>query len=160
MLSIFLYTSCEKPSLQPTGDEIKLSKLISERWTEMCEDCDEGCCCGVELRLTTQSAYLTICGSIDGTGLCSYSSVPSPCTSTVSGNSQSTVLNSGNTKDGFCLVLGNSFSITNTHGTDPANIYVTCIYDQVNSQRLTLSIPAGETWFFDSNGDCQVARCQ
>ena len=162
MIGITVLYSCEKNPLHTSSNDFQPGDNIFARWITDCEECLEidDCCCGVELQFTTESASLRICGTSDGASLCSFSMVPSPCSSTISGGGQSTTLNSSNVKDGFCLVPGNSFSITNFHSTASANIYVTCLFDETNGQRLTITIPPTETWFFDSDGNCEIARCQ
>jgi len=162
MMGLFLYTSCEKNGMHSTvGDGDSISK-ISPREIDDCDNCpnETDCCCGIELQdVMNGSASLRLCGTTDGAGACSASSPPSPCTS-ISGGSQNTgTLNNSDPKHGFCMVPGNSFYVQNLLSTD-AVIYITCQDDVIGPQRLTITIPGGMTYYFDTNSGCEVVRCQ
>jgi hypothetical protein len=155
----FFWMSCEKAD-QTTTSTVANNEQLTSRWTTECSDCTDhnACCCDIELQFpNTTDAYISICGTADGGGTCSFSP-PSPC-SAISGGGQSTYLYSGNLKEGFCMVKGNSFSITNTSSSAYAYVKFTCHYDQVSPTYTYLTIPPNTTYFFGADGSCDIFQC-
>jgi len=157
-----LIYSCEKAD-QTTTSPVANNEQLAARWITPtgCESCTghDDCCCGIELQNPlTDDAYISICGSHDGGGTCSYSMLPSPCTD-ISGGGQTTYLNMSHPKDGFCMIPGSSFAITNYHGSQYAYVKITCHWDIVNPTYTYLTIPPNTTYFFYVNGDCDISRC-
>jgi hypothetical protein len=154
------WISCEKSADQNTTSNVVFNGQLTGRWITECDDCTthNNCCCSIELQNpSSDDAYISICGTSDGTGNCSFSP-PSPC-SIISGGGQSTYLDNGNPRRGFCMAKGNSFAITNTSLTATAYVQITCHYDITNPTYTYLTIPANTTYFFVVNGDCDISQC-
>ena len=151
---------CEKTSLQTTGNELSDNRILP-REVASCDECpnETDCCCGIDLQNPLLSASLRICGTSDGTLSCPGGSPPSPCITISNGGQGTGLLDSTDPKHLFCMVPGNSFYLTNNSSSEYAHIYVGCIFDEINGQRLTVSIPPSETWYFETSESCITARC-
>ena len=158
MICFFFLFSCEKTSLQNTSREVSENTRVSQRQITDCDDCDDDCCCGIELVSAMGTTNFRICGVSSETGTCGPVTPPSPCSS-ISGGGTAFTLSSGSPKFGFCMLLGNSFYIQNLSSLDVA-VYITCQYDVVFSQRIQITIPAnGGIVYIDTFGNCQVVSC-
>ena len=157
---LWLTYSCEKSADQTTTGNAASNGQLTSRWITECSDCTnhDKCCCSIELQnLLSTYAYISICGSADGSGSCSFTP-PNPCTS-ISGGGQTTYLYSGSPKAGFCMTTGNSFAITNTDLSVYAIVQITCHYDITNPTYTYLTIPPNTTYYFNVNGDCDISQC-
>jgi hypothetical protein len=156
---LWLTYSCEKSTDQTSTGNVASNGQLTSRWITDCEDCTDHdkCCCGVELQNpTSDDAYISICGTADGSGTCSFSP-PSPC-SAISGGGQSSYLYLDHPKEGFCMTKGNSFAITNT-GSVNAYVKITCHYDIVSPTYTYLTIPPNTTYYFGADSSCDLFQC-
>ncbi|HXR80509.1 MAG TPA: hypothetical protein VN763_06305 [Saprospiraceae bacterium] len=156
---LWLTYSCEKADQIATNNVALNEQLTSRDEVGSCDQCPENyCCCGLELTNVNNSKTMRLCGTADGTGLCSYPTIPGPCSS-ISGGGQSKLLTSGDPKLLFCMVKGNSLAITNTSIFD-AYVRLTCQEGITNPQTVIDTIPAGLTHFYLINNSCETDECE
>lgn len=157
-LFILGITSCERTDLQKSSPNDS-GKIIPR--AEDCEDCPNvsDCCCAVWLEDPDQNAFLQLCGTTDGPNSCSGSpicGILSP-----SGGGQTINLDDVNIpRANFCMLPGYPFWIYNYHGSDVSNIIISCQAGLTNPDTLHLHIPAGNRFYFETNGSCVLDPCQ
>lgn len=151
---------CERTDLQKSISNN--NGLITPREIAECDECpnDDDCCCAIELMNTSNMIPIRLCGTSDGTiSTCSIPTPPSPC-SAISAGGQFKILDSTDPKLLFCMVKGNSLSISNSSGSIPAIIRLTCQHDILNPQTVLDTIPAGGVHSYLINNSCETDECE
>ena len=158
---LWLTYSCEKADQTTTGIVANNEQLTS-RVVSSCDNCpnDDDCCCAVWLQdIFNTAASLRFCGTTDGPNSCTGDAV-GECPSLSNGGQDISLFPGiGNFRKLFCVAPGSTFWIRNIHPTDDAIIYLSCQYDITNPQVLTITIPAGYTFTYSTNGSCLLSRC-
>jgi hypothetical protein len=156
--SLLLLISCEKSPDQFSIKFIPGNEQIFYRTTESCEDCPNGCCCcNIQIVNSTTFADLSFCGVCEGDYLCGTFSPPYPCSS-ISGQGQDIILSNLHPRAFFCIPEGGSFRIFNNGGTN-VDVSFTCQHDILNPDTHNITIPAHQSVFFVSDGECFVIGC-
>lgn len=155
MISLISILGCEKAEIQRSvGTNVQI-----ESRTVDCDDCPiDDCCCGLELLTSGVSITFRLCNTTSGIGLCSGGS-SGGCSPSNNGGTHFT-LSSSNLMERFCVNKGDAYWIQNTHSTQDALVKLTCQSDFVFPQIVQITIPAGQTYYFDTNNDCDVSSCQ
>ena len=158
---MFVISSCEKAEIQKSSTKQELIQIIEFRSScEQCPGMDE-CCCGVWVQQTIGgTASIHLCGTSDGSGLCSDNDPPGDCPAISGGGIGPFTLTGPSTgKRRFCMNEGDAFWIANT-GSTTMDIYLSCQDDITNGQVLTISIPAGQRWYYEVNNACELTLCE
>lgn len=156
------FSSCEKNEVKNTEEAAGYIQLIEFR--SSCIECPgvDECCCGVWVQQTIGgTASIHLCGTSDGSGLCSDNDPPGDCPA-ISGGGQGPfdLVGPDTGKRRFCMNEGDTFWIANTHPTETMHIYLSCQDDITNGQVLTISIPAGQRWYYEVNNACELTLCE
>ena len=153
--ALLLLPSCEKSGDQFTTKFVPGKEQITTRTADTCEDCPNGCCCcNIAIAHLTTVANLSICGVCEGDYLCGTYSPPSPCSS-VSGQGQDIILTTLIPRKVFCVPAGGSFRIFN-NGDEDVDLSFTCQFDMIDPDVHDITIPAHQSRFFVSDGECFV----
>jgi hypothetical protein len=128
------------------------SAKVSTR-ADDCSDCDDDCCCFVELDGSTTSASLLFCGTLDGASVCSE-----PNCFGIMGGGQLITLSTGTPRKLFCMGLNSPFRIWN-FGTNDVDIIVSCTTESGLPQTIMIHLDAGDKAFISTDGDCEVDEC-
>lgn len=154
MTSLF-YTSCEKSGLQITSTND--NKPIQTRGE--CEECPEvdECCCAVWLDDDYDDAMLRFCGTSDGAAACSGFSY---CGTPFSGGGQQLDLADPNErKKTFCMTEGSPFYVVNYSTTQTTGIIISCQDGFTNPDTVHRRIQPLDTFYFETNGLCEITPC-
>jgi hypothetical protein len=153
--SLLLLISCEKSPDQFSIKFVPGNEQISNRTTESCEDCPNGCCCcNITLVNPISTVSLSLCGVCEGDYLCGTFSPPSPCSS-VSGQGEDIQFTQFILRRVFCVPEGGSFRIFNNENF-PVTISFTCQHDILDPDTHNITIPMHSSVFFVSDGECFV----
>jgi len=174
-LLLFAFLSCNKneqlegPAENKTTNEnsevidsntVWIDGTLQDRAVDSCAQClaQTDCCCGIELLavpLPNNSASIDLCGTFDGGGSCSVSS--GECT-TYDGGQSATLNFTSDPKVLFCMENDSVVCIKNTE-TYAIQIFFSCQYGQTNPDNVTPTIPAGRTFCYTVNDQCEINLC-
>ncbi|HLF64282.1 MAG TPA: hypothetical protein VI603_11040 [Saprospiraceae bacterium] len=122
-----------------------------------CSDCGSDCCCFIELD-GDDAASIHFCGTTDGAGACMHSECGG-----ITGGSQLITLSVGTPRKLFCEALNSSFRIKNWSTTDEADIIISCQAEDGTPQTIMVHLNVagtpGDTFFYSTNGDCELDDC-
>lgn len=157
MFCFFFISACEKTTLNKPFTPAETNEPILPR--SDCNQCpgDDECCCTVTLENNDNYAYLNLCGTSDGIGLCSGSD---ECGSTFSGGFQQIDLSYPSHRGQvFCMGESSPFWIYNYHSTDVANFQLTCQNDHTAPQILHVQMQPGDKLYLETNASCEITTC-
>lgn len=154
--TFFLLTSCDNTPDPIAKKYIPDTEQIAFRDPpDDCTDCPNGCCCCIIEILDPLNVdiVLSICGVCEGDYVCGTFSPPAPCSS-VSGQGYDIDFTMISRRE-LCVPEGGSFRIFNNETFD-VTITITCQHDIINPDTHIVTIQAGRSVFFVSDGDCFI----
>lgn len=130
--------------------------------TEDCTDCPmNDCCCMMEYQSGAGDLFIEFCGSTGlrlSTEVCELDNPPSPCDPIEGYYLGPVPLNGTITRQLFCMDE-NSSLVINVTGSGSVTVSITCQVDETSPQTINVTLTAGNRYFFNADGSCEIEQC-
>ena len=129
------------------------------RTVDGCEDCNDDCCCTIQLWNGTLEADISVCGFTTGDYLCGTFSAPGSCDDVV-GNGEDILLEDPNNARVYvCKEANGVFRIFNNESSS-VTLRISCQADEItNPDYVIITIPAHSAVFYSTDGSCVLTEC-
>lgn len=159
MLVAFILPACDQQDAATSTFQAVTQQEILNRSADDCIPCPaEHCCCAIEY-LDFNEVTFHFCGVYNPVigSPCGTFNPGSPCNS-ISGTTKVITIGPFNTREIFCVPVGESFRIYNYSG-GKIKFRLTCQFELIDPDSGIYELDNGESLYFASNGECYLVGC-